>query len=62
MMSKFYLDNKPYSSLSTFFISLQEWRDIMKTKICSKCKIEKTIDCFRKEKRTKNGLQAQKYS
>lgn len=31
----------------------------METKICSKCKIEKTIDCFRKEKRTKNGLQAQ---
>lgn len=31
----------------------------MNTKICSKCKIEKTVDCFRKEKRTKNGLQAQ---
>ena len=31
----------------------------MNTKICSKCKIEKTIDCFRKEKRVKSGLQAQ---
>lgn len=32
MMSKFYLDNKPYLSLSTFFISLQEWRDIVEEK------------------------------
>lgn len=31
----------------------------MKTKICSKCRIEKNIDNFRKEKRTKIGLQSQ---
>ena len=36
MMSKFYLDNKPYLSLSTFFISLQEWRDIMKIDFTNK--------------------------
>ena len=49
-MSKFYLDNKPYLSLSTFFISLQEWRDIMKTKICRVCGKEKPIEeCEKRE-------------
>lgn len=28
-------------------------------KICSKCGVEKSIECFRKEKRVKNGLQSQ---
>lgn len=31
----------------------------MNNKVCSKCKKEKNIDCFRKEKRTKSGLQSQ---
>ena len=31
----------------------------MKTKICTKCGVKKNIDCFRKEKRVKSGLQAQ---
>ena len=59
MMSKFYLDNKPYLSLSAFILSQNKWRDIMNKKTCSKCKKEKNIDCFRKEKRTKSGLQSQ---
>lgn len=29
----------------------------MKTKVCSKCKVEKTIDCFTKNKTNKDGLQ-----
>lgn len=31
----------------------------METKICTKCGIEKSVDCFRKEKRVKSGLQGQ---
>lgn len=41
------------------FVMLTQWTDMVLTKVCSKCKTEKFLDCFSSDSRKKQGVRSQ---